>query len=446
MNDIYKQAEERMTGRGKTSGGGSGQDFWKIAKPSQIGQILEYRFRLVQRLAMAADGQQETPARPLSEFWLVVDQHGFPGRAVGSDQKWVSVNCPDTALHEESNWRKRITCPICLLQNELWQLHDDAYKKVTDLLRWKTRVFANVIDLDDPRSHWKQLQVEGQGQQWQVRPKIYAFSKTTFLTFIGFCREYGAIEDWKNGRALKMTITKDGPQDMDIKYQFFSSDPSPVDQQLMPVVMGATDLAYLAKPTAMDELQKIASLIDPRAGGAVSAAPGSYGGQALPPQTGGYQPAPPTPHHPAGNPGVTYHYNDGNGSYEGKTAADVAAGIAGNPSGQHMVWAPGWPQWTDARGVQDIAQAQAAMRPAQPQAPSGAPPAMPGGPPQPPQPSGMPHNMPSPNPPTTGGQSGYTPQGGYPQPPTQPTGVNAPGNAHSGPPMPGVTQGGPPSF
>lgn len=437
-SDPYSAAESRMDGRGRTSGGGgSGQDFLTLAKPSSIGQTTQREVRILQRLVCDANGRPTQPLTAESEFWKIVDQHGCPGSMIGQpDKRWVSWTCPDTELHDHDDWRKRMTCPICILQNAVWEEHNPAFEKIVKLLRWKTRVFANVIDMGDIQSHWKQVEIEGQSQ-WVVKPKIWGFSKKIFGGLIAYCRNLGPIEDWQNGRSILVEIKKTGPNDIDVEYAMTPLNPATVDQQLMPVVIAAGDLNFLAGPASMSDLQDAANRLDPRSGtprSAGSPVGQSYAGSNAPP-TQAAQPPPPTPSQPMGATGMLYQYSGASGQAENMTARDVASRIVADPQGEHYVWAPGWPNWSDAKGCADVAQIVSQM--SRPQTP----PQAPAGPP------GMPSSVAPPNPPAAGGSRGYAPQGGYPVggggppqaqggPPSAPTGPGGGGYPPAGPPMP----------
>lgn len=439
MSDPYSRADARMDGRGKTGSGG-GQGFIELPKPSQIGQTTTRELRIVQRLRCDTDGMPVQPLVAEEEFWVVVDTHGCPGSMLGVDKRWVSFNCPDTALHDAQDWRTRMTCPLCILQNELWLAKNPAFKKITDMLRWRTRVYANVIDMGDVQSHWSEV-----NGIWQVKPKIWGFSKSTFRTLLGYCRNLGPIEDWANGRSIIVEIKRTGSNDIDIDYQFTPCDPTRVADELMPVVMSSTDLSALTTSTPLEELQAAAAQLDPRGAVGRSASgppvghqpnPHHHGGQAMPP-TQGYSPPPPTAGAPMGATGPVYQYTGIGGQFEGASAQDVARVIMAQPAGPHHVWLPGWPAWSEATGVSEIQQALQAMQPPMQQQASVGPPQM--------APPGMPGSMPAPNPPMQGGSAGYMPQGGYPGstvggPPNTP----GRGGPPVGAPNPTPTQAAPP--
>lgn len=415
---IYEQEQKRMESpaRGSTSSGGGDFQWLNIDKPANVGGKSHRTIRVVQRLRWE-NGSPTNEAHP--EFWVRVSVH----RARVDGKWWMGV-CPED--RDVPGWRDNATCPICLLQKELWATKRDDYDQAAKGMGARWRVYCNVIDLDDVQSHWQE---DGNGG-WIVRPKVYGYSKSIHSDMMSLCVHNGPIEDHASGRPLVLECERTGPEKMNIKYRVTPKDREEVGQDLMPVVLGAWDLEGLSKPASMDDLRRVAQTLDPRGGSAGSyaapapaAAPAPSPVRAAPPPPapaappagqnpykpqGGYAvgappsappsapPAPPSapPSAPAA-PSRVFHYGGPTGQREGLSAAEVAALVAAAPAADHHVWAEGMAGWEPAANQADVKAEQAKLAPAPAGPPSGppsGPPAAPpaGGPPSPPGPPGPP--------------------------------------------------------
>lgn len=364
---VYDDEANALNGR--SSGGGGGGDFtWlDLPAPANVGGELVKRIRVIQRLAKTDTGEPD-PARPYPKFWVRVEQHRLE-----VDGKFQTVTCPTNK--DDKGWRDKITCPLCALADQLFKSKQtDAAKNVVS----RSRVYCNVIDLDNPAVHWTD---KGDGT-YEVRPAVWGYSQTLQKKLIKICTDIGIIEDWQSGRDLMLTKKRTGPKAKNVSYEVMQLDRSQVPQELMPVVARAWDLEALATPADMAKLQQLAAAIDPRVasspqptyGGAPSApsAPPTY---APPPVA----PAPAPVHAPAVGP---YHYNGPAGQREAQSVQSVAQIAAAGGAG-HQVWCAGWPNWVDVAQVPEIAAAIQALAP----------------PPTAPAPTGT---------------ASYQPQGGYP--------------------------------
>jgi hypothetical protein len=420
---VYDEEQKKMEQPARGSAGGGDYSWLEMDKPANVGAKTHRNVRVVQRLVWV-DGQPD-PARPYPEFWMRVSVHRG-----NVDSKWWMGVCPEN--RDIEGWRDRATCPICLLQKELWATKREDYDKVAKDIAARWRVYCNVIDFDDINGHWAD---DGQGG-WTVRPKIYGYSKSIHNDMMSLCVHTGPIEDHATGRPLVLECERTGPDKLNIKYRVTPKDREPVPEQLMPIVWGAYDLEGLGKPATMEELRKAAQTFDPRAGSAATgytappstvhhAPPPSYPGTAAPPTAvpGGYQPPPPagppaaaapssyapqggyavgapppppplppppgTPRPPPAAPpppqapAKIYHYAGPSGQFEGLSGADVARYIAADPGGQHHVWAAGMAGWEPAANQPDIVPP--VIRGGTQGGPPGGPPR---GPPRPPGPPG----------------------------------------------------------
>jgi len=68
---------------------------------------------------------------------------------------------------------------------------------------------------------------------------------------------------------------------------------------------------------------------------------------------------------------AVYHYNGPAGQKQAPASA-VRAAMQADPSGRHLVWMPGWPEWKDAASVPELAGSGGPPPP-----PTGGPPPIP---------------------------------------------------------------------
>lgn len=451
-DDVYREQQQRRANKPKGSRGGGGSGFYlKIDKPSQEGQKTTKRVRVVQRLHWVDNGSGKKvpdPSRPYQRFWVSAYQHKY---RIGGELK--TCNCPEDQYQE--GWRDRAVCPVCVLQRELWAAKRDDWDKLGRDIGAKERYFINVIDLDDPKVHWKE---DGNGG-WSIKPAIYGHSGAMNDFMIDFCINLGPIEDVQVGRNLVLTCERTGSGRMDLKYRLINEDRSPIDPGLLPVAQHASDLEGLVKPASMEDLRAFAAAVDPRASaGAGNYTPPAQPGGYAPPQQQAYsnppaqpygappaggpppQHAPPPPQAPPPQaapppqtPSTVYHYSGPSGQRQA-SAMEIAQMVHQQPNAQHSVWAEGMANWTAANQVGEIIGCIAQLsQPAPapdtyaPQGgyPVGGPPGSPPGPPGPP-PGGPPAAQHPAGPPPQAHPAGPPPQAGPPGPPGGPPGPPGP--------------------
>ena len=426
---VYKQEKERL-GQIPRGGGGGGDFQWlDIPTPAGKGGETVKRVRIIPRLPRGEDGQPDV-SRPYPAFWVRVAVHRLT--VDGEDKQF---NCPD----DPTNPSAPTTCPICKLRKELQDARNSAYDEVIKSLYPRVRCFCNVIDLEDPGSHWKD---DGNGG-WTVQPYVWGYSQTVHTAILDICISKGPVEDHQLGRDIKIVKKKIGKRKIDIRYSIGeASDQKPLDEQLMGILYAAHGLEGLEKSTAPEVLRDVAALLDPRAGSHRSSSP-PPAASAPPPPTPSYAPPPPRAAAPAQPQGPTYFYDGPAGQQENQDVTMIARLIVGSGNeGGHAVWAEGWDDWVDAMQVPEIAQAVAAQRPAPaapppsqppgyrpgggyqvggggPPAPPSAPPP-PSGPPSPPQRAAGPPAPPSP--PKKAAPPPPAPRGKAPPPPPKPPG------------------------
>ena len=424
---VYDQEQKRMDERPSGGGGGGDYDWLEISKPARKGDKTQKRVRVIQRLPWidGPSGKVPDPTNPASEFWMRTDVH-----RTMVEGKFGMLVCPEN--HDVEGWRERATCPLCVLQRELWATKNPDWDQIAKDMGTRTRCYANVIDMEDQGSHWKE---DGNGG-WKVRPKIYGYGYGIHKEFMSICVNLGPIEDWQTGRDLIIECERTGPKKMNVKFRIMNCDREAVPNELLPVVQGAFDLEGLAKAASMEDLRKAAAAMDPRPAGSSSRSPAPVsGGGHNPPPSGGSTSSPPPGHNPppSGGPpppapaparaaplppprtqsdsGIRYHVSTDTGTQEGWSAEQVA--IYAMDHGNTAVWTEGMGDWAEAATIPEIAAAVEALTPppAAPDQPKGGydvtpgPPPSAGGPPPPPTKAAGP-------PPPPGGQGG--PPGGPP--------------------------------
>jgi hypothetical protein len=408
---VYDEESDRLSNEPKPGGGGGGGgDFYTPKKPANIGQRIPNRLRVIQRMHEDAQGNVVQPVTPYPEFWVKVHQHRIPNYG---QQKVYRPVCPDYEIHQHDDWRTKMTCPLCLLQQELWEARNPEWKNTMEMLRWEKRTYCNVIDLDEPASHWKE---DGKGG-YLIRPKIWEYSNSLHKDLIALCRNLGPIEDWSIGRDLILEAERTGKDQWDIEYRIQALDKAPLDQRLMPVFVQAYSLERRRQPESYEKLREAAQKLDPRGASRSQTGYGGGGGyqqpyQQQPPAQQGYSAPPPgptmppaPPAAPPGQPARVFHYT-GPGGQRQASAGEIAQMALAQPGAQHHAWAEGMAGWADVQTVPEIASEIARLRqPAAPPVPA-APPAPPPMPAAPPPPAAAP-------PVHAGGSAGYAPQGGY---------------------------------
>ena len=406
---VYKKEQKALENRPRGSSGGGGDFTWiDFDKPATKGATTQKRIRVIDRLPLKDD--KPDYHNPEQEFWVRVDVH--KGNIEGKFQQLV---CPED--HDVEGWRDRANCPVCLLQKELWAAKRDDWNDLAKEIGCKTRVYCNVIDLDDAASHW----VDDGNGGWKIRPKVWGFSYGMHKDLMRLCVNNGPIEDVVGGQPLIVEIERTGPKKMNIKYSLTGLTAAPLDEQLMPIVWNSWDLESLRKSASAEDLRAFASAVDPRpagsayrAGAGPRATPVGYVPPVVtpPPPAGpqsaetsappppGYQPRggyeqsgpPPLPGSAAPSPppskaAIAYNYSGPSGQSEGLSASEVAIRVNGAPDASHHVWTAGMPGWEVANNRSDIQQAIQELQPEQRAAP---PPPPASGLPAPPQQGGPP--------------------------------------------------------
>jgi hypothetical protein len=448
---VYEEEYQAMQNRG--GGGGSGDFAWfNPKKPSSMGQTSQSRIRVIQRFPLVDDGHGGKVAdmqHPFPKFWVRIDQH-----FVDIDGQTSSFVCPGN--HDDRNYKQAMTCPLCILQHELWKTKKAEYKGTADRIRASTKCYANVIDLEDPASHWQDNGAGG----YIVHPKVWGYSYGVHNSLIAVCRNKGPIEDYAIGRDLIVEVKRIGKRDMDIRYNVIDMDPSQIHENLVPVIQGAWDLEGLAEVASMDDLRNAAVAVDPRVGSAPT--PGA-------PTPGAWTPPPtsaPPPANPVPQPGPYTYAAPGGQQTHGLDVISVARLVvaSGGPGPQQLVWADGWPSWFPVDQIPEVAQAiaNAQPKPAAPPAPprppgadsyqpaggyqvGGPPPGPPGAPPPAAPPPGPPA-APAPPPSAAPAPPSAAPPGppAAPMPPGPPTGAAPPPGPPAAPAPPPAPGGGAP--
>lgn len=469
---IYEEEEAALAGR--ESGGGGGSDFtWMdLPKPAKPKEKFTHRLRIVQRLNVGDDGEPD-PSNPFQKFWVRVDCHRF--KIDGQNKMLV---CPDN--HDTRDRIQHMTCPICKLANALWKTKKTEYQDLAKTLFAQGRCYANVIDMEEPASHWKE--VEG---GYDIRPKVWGYSLGVQKNLISMCKLQGAIEDVEVGRSFAIEIERVGTGERDIRYpRCIGLDREPLSDELMPVAQRAWDLEGLSTPASMEDLRSAAASLDPGIDIDFDSAPSGKPASKAKPQgatpPGKKKEGPPPPpnrkkEEPANEAGNEYHYT-GPGVVDDQaldggivTSEAIASAIANDPTpGVHLLWSEGWPDWVAADEFEEfsglfaaeapedaIAEEEPAEEEEAPEeepAEEEAPPTKKPAPPPPPgkkaPPAAAKKPAPAPPPPGKKGGDSAAPRGGYaPGEPRERKGTAPPPKGPPKPPPPPGTKvgkGGPP--
>lgn len=424
---VYQQEADAMKGRGEGGERKFDFDYLELPKPSGTGQTLVKQIRILPRIK---DGAM------LPRFWIRRTDHhlGDDKKAKGKDGK----NAPPLICLDNHDDRNRVVaCPICKLRAELFALKNPEMEAAAKAIQTRTRCFANVIDMEDPRKHW----TEKDGA-WIVKPRVYAYGVSVQKGIMAICLAKGPVEHPEIGRDIRIEVTRKGPGQRDIEYRVVeATDRLPLASELQPILQACGDLEALMESSKMTDLEAAAAAMDPRGGSYRAASgsppPGAYAPPSSPaPGSYGAPPSPPPPAPPAYGatimPEFIFSYS-GPGGQSQMNEYEVAAAVLASPSAQHDIWQEGWPQWyaaTDVPAVQQVLERTLAQR--QPPPPSPAPPPQ-AAPPPPPPPAVGPPSPPAratAPPPANGGF------GGYPQapPPAAPAGPPLAPPAPPGPP------------
>jgi len=363
----YERELERMKEQDKKRRSSSGGDFvWlETNKPSRAGDQNRQRLRLVPR----SDGNGGT----FDEFWLSIDQH-----MVKVDGKMRALVCPNDPDDDGAPE----VCPLCKLSKELYTSRNSEWLGMAKEMNSKTRIFANVIDLDD-KDH-------------PEAPKVWGFSRTILHALLDICMaKRSFLEDPEVGRDLLLTTRRIGPARFDIRYSVTDLDSAPIDPAFAKLADLGHSLEGLAKPANMDDLHEIAANCDPRGGSkravepvtAVTPTPEPVmAAPATPEPTNGAEAAVAPPMPPVAGNATVYHYSGPSGQQEGLSAADVAALVHADEKEVHHVWTEGMSGWAEAESDAEVLVEVAKLREPKKSAGPPPPPAGKGGPPVPPTP------------------------------------------------------------
>jgi hypothetical protein len=348
---VYERELKKIQDGASRRSSGSGDFVWLTTnKPSRSGEQNRQRLRVVPR----PDGNGGTH----DEFWVTINQH-----MINVDGKVKALVCPDEAGSS--------VCPLCKLSRELYDSRKPEYLGLAKDLSSRTRVFANVCDLED-ESHPDQ-------------PKVWGFSRTIHHSILDICMaKRSFIEDLENGRDILLTTRRIGPQKFDIRYAITDMDSGPIDPDFLTIASKAHDLESLAKPAVLDELHEIAAGQDPRSGSNRA----SYTPDPTPAPAAAPEAAPKAAPAPAqaDDNSADWHYSGAGGQDEGLTAMQVAKRVAQAPDAAHHVWRDGMAEWLPADEVEAI---KTLLTPTAPPAPpKKAKKAKKAGPPAPPTPRG----------------------------------------------------------
>jgi len=346
----YSRELDRSGQRSTRSSKGGDFNWFSPPKPVRKGEKTRVQVRVLPR--KDASGEYS------DEYWVRTDQH-----ILTVDGKTKVLNCPDD--HDSADTVS--SCPLCQLRRDLYKSRDQRHQATAKDLKIRSRCFA-VIVLPEAESDQGPF-VWGYSQNLNNSICEIAVAKRCF------------IDDPDEGRNLMLTTNRIGPQRWDIRYSITDLDPSPVADNLKPIMDDLPDLSSLAKVADMADLQEIAALLDPRPSGARSTASVTTPAPAAV--------APPAPAVVIEAEGKTYHYSGASGDQSGLTAEAVAKLVAAGGD-EHHVWADGMADWQMAKDVSEIATLVTALTTPKTIAPPKAPtaPKRKAGPPAPPKPAG----------------------------------------------------------
>lgn len=189
--------------------------------------------------------------------------------------KGFSVTCTDDPK----------TCRFCMARSLAFKSPDPNIQKSAQNWGRKRRAFVyNCFDLTNPQSHY--------GQDGVMRPFLLKAGPNLQTSLKRMFDTRGGINSFinpQNGRPIRITKKKTGPENMNVEWGAIDLDPAPLDQYFWPAAQNLWNLQEQISPSSDQEVtQAIMELGWPMPGGESPA----YSAQPSPPHANPYQPAP----------------------------------------------------------------------------------------------------------------------------------------------------------
>ena len=311
-------------------------DFDKLSRPGQ-------ESKLKVRIMPPAAGKRAP--------WLHTVQHRLPAALVpdAGDRSYVYVD----SYNREGGPGN---CPVAEAINKISKSGDAETPEVIEGLRGRPKFYWQVLDMNDPQSHYTQ-----KDGQWVIVPKVLRISKSLHACIVNNLADTdGRLTFPDVGTVVTLIKEKTGPHPMNVDYRSVLGETGPLPAELMSAYSNLIDLETLLYARSPAEMEQIAQNIlayaqsrgiavggftgssssamppaahsippQPVMGGQPAAAPWTPPQQAAPPPAPAYTAPPMAP--PNGT------------AFPPPVAPGIAAGVPLAPAGHGVAPPPGMP-------------------------------------------------------------------------------------------------------
>jgi hypothetical protein len=182
---------------------------------------------------------QPQPGQQPTGFYLEVSTHFWKSQA---HPQGAAIGCPG-----------QDKCLVCQARKiGLGHPDPNVQKRAKEFGRTRTQYYYQVVMLQYPQMHV--------GEDGVMRPQILPAGKKLHTAIGRLLAERGiaSIIDPMNGRPLKLTKKKTGPEDRDVEYAVLDMNPQPLPQQFYPCLHNLFNLQDFSKmPTQEEMLQAV---------------------------------------------------------------------------------------------------------------------------------------------------------------------------------------------